>query len=201
MLDLIWSLLLALGVALALIHGQPDGVTNTVLRSAEGAIALAIGLVGTIALWTGLMRVAEQSGLPSVVARLLRPILVRLFPSVPRDHPAFGAIAMSIGANLLGLGNASTPLGLHAMEELQRLNRNPDEPSDAQSTFLCLVMSGLTLVPATVIALRARYRSQQPTASLAPTLCATLAGTITALSVDRLARTIRQRRARKGERL
>jgi spore maturation protein A len=140
------------------------------------------------------MRVAEESGLPKLVARLLRPFLVRLFPTVPRDHPAFGAIALAVSANLLGLGNASTPLGLRAMEELQGLNENPAEPSEAQATFLCLVMGGLTLVPATVIALRARYHSLHPAACLAPTICATLAGTVTALAVDWLFRGVKKMR-------
>lgn len=198
LLDLIWGLLLGLGVALGLAQGRPEAVTGSVLRAAEGAIALAIGLVGTIALWTGLMRVAQEAGLPVAVARLFRPLLVRLFPGVPRDHPALGAIAMSFSANLLGLGNATTPLGLAAMQELQKLNPDPAEPSDAQCTFLCLIMGGLTLVPATVIALRARYHSGHPTASLAPTLCATLAGTTAALLVDWLARRLRRGGKRGG---
>jgi len=197
LLDFIWGLLLALGVALGLMRGQPEAVTNSVLRAAEGAITLVIGLVGVIALWTGLMRVAQESGLPGVVARLLRPVLVRLFPSIPRDHPALGAIAMSVGANLLGLGNACTPLGLQAMQELQQLNECPDGPSPAQCTFLCLIVGGLTLVPATVIALRARYHSGHPTAILAPTLCATLAGTLTALAVDRIAQAWYRHRAKR----
>ncbi|MGE5550292.1 MAG: nucleoside recognition domain-containing protein [Bacteroidota bacterium] len=194
MLDYIWGLLLALGVLLASLGGRPETVTASVLRAAEGAVALVIALVGVIALWTGLMRVAEDAGLPRLVARVLRPVLACLFPSIPRDHPALGAIAMSISGNLLGLGNASTPLGLKAIRELQHLNPSRDEPSDAQCTYLCLVMGGLTLVPATVIALRARYQSAYPTASLGPTLCATLAGTAAALAVDWAARSIRRRR-------
>ncbi|MGE5549008.1 MAG: nucleoside recognition domain-containing protein [Bacteroidota bacterium] len=193
MMDLIWGLLLASGVALSLARGDPEGVTNSVLRSVEGAVALAIALVGVIALWSGLMRVAEESGLPTLIARILRPLLARLFPGIPAGHRAMGAIAMSIGGNLLGLGNACTPLGLRAIQELQKLNPAADEPSDAQCTYLCLVMGGLTIVPATVIALRARYHSAMPTASLAPTLCATLAGTAAALTVDWVARRLRRR--------
>lgn len=200
LLDLIWGVLLSTGVALGLLRGKPEAVTAGVLRAAEGAITLTIGLVGTIALWTGLMRVAEEAGLPKAVARLFRPILTRLFPSVPPHHPAMGAIAMSFSANLLGLGNASTPLGLQAMRELQKLNPTPDEPSPAQSTFLCLAMGGLTLVPATVIALRAQFGSASPTASMAPTLFATIVGTITALTVDAAVRQIRRCRRGKGGR-
>jgi len=201
MLDLIWGILLCCGVALGIIQGRPEAVTNGVLRAAEGAVTLTIGLVGTIALWSGLMKVAEQSGLPSQVARLLRPMLKRLFPGIPKDHPAMGAIAMSVSANLLGLGNACTPLGLKAMQELQTLNPEKDAPSDAQCTFLCLVMAGLTLVPATVIALRVRFHSALPTASLAPTLCATLAGTAAALIVDRVLRRRKHYKAAKASRL
>lgn len=192
-MDLVWGLLLAFGTALGLIRGRPEIVTNDVLRAAEGAIAMVLGLVGTIAFWSGLMRVMEEAGLQRAVARLLHPILTKLFPSIPRNHPALGAIAMALGANLLGLGNASTPLGLRAMQELQRLNEDPSRPSAEECTFLCLVMGGLTLVPATVIALRARYRSQDPTATLIPTICATLAGTAAGLMVDRLAKRRRKR--------
>jgi len=193
-MDLVWGLLLAFGAALGLIRGRPEMVTGQILRAAEGAVSLAVGLAGTIALWSGLMRVMEEAGLQRAVARLLHPILTRLFPSIPRDHPALGAIALALGANLLGLGNASTPLGLRAMQELQRLNDDPGSPSAEECTFLCLVMGGLTLVPATVIALRARYRSADPSATLIATICATLAGTAAALAVDRLAGRRRRKR-------
>lgn len=199
MMDLIWGLLLAAGVALALARGNPETVTNSVLRSVEGAVALAIALVGVIAFWSGLMRVAEKSGLPKLVAGLLRPLLLRLFPRIPREHPALGAIAMSISGNLLGLGNACTPLGLKAIQELQKLNPAGDGPSDEQCTYLCLVMGGLTIVPATVIALRARFHSAMPTANLAPTLAATIAGTAAALAVDWAARRLRRRRHAGGK--
>ncbi|MGE5528577.1 MAG: nucleoside recognition domain-containing protein [Patescibacteria group bacterium] len=187
MMDLIWAVLLAAGVGLGIVSGRPEAVTGSLLRSAEGAVGLVLGLVGIIALWSGMMRVAQEAGLPGLVARVLRPLLARLFPDLPKGHPALEAVAMSLGANLLGLGNASTPLGLRAMAELQKLNPEQGRLSRAQGTFLALVMGGLTLVPATVIALRARARSAHPAAILAPTLCTTLAGTITALCVDRVA--------------
>ncbi|MGQ9778808.1 MAG: nucleoside recognition domain-containing protein [Bacillota bacterium] len=195
MMDLLWGLLLFLGAALGVIRGRPEAMTAEVFRAAEGAITLVLGLLGTLALWGGLMRIIQEAGLPRAMARLFHPILTRLFPGIPRDHPALGSIAMALGANLLGLGNASTPLGLKAMKELHLLSRDPTTPSPEECTFLCLVMGGLTLIPATVIALRARYRSQEPAACLGPAFLATLIGTIAALTVDGLAR-----RKKKGKR-
>ncbi|NLG83128.1 MAG: hypothetical protein GX493_00660 [Firmicutes bacterium] len=188
MMDLVWGLLLFFGALLGVVRGRPEAATAAIFRAAEGAITLAVGLLGTLALWGGLMRIMEEAGLPRVVARLFRPLLARLFPGLPPDHPALGSVAMAFGANLLGLGNAATPLGLKAMQELQHLNEDPDRPSAEECTFLCLVMGGLTLIPATVIALRARYRSQDPAACLGPALLATLAGTLAALTVDFLAK-------------
>ena len=133
-------------------------LTDKTLDSAKGAAALALGLIGVLALWSGIMRVAEKAGLVALLARALRPVLRRLFPDVPQDHPAMGAIVMNMSANLLGLGNAATPLGLSAMKHLQDLNVSmggaKKTASNAMVMFLALNTTHLTLIPARTIALR-----------------------------------------------
>lgn len=161
-------------------------LTAGLLESASVAAKLALGLVGVLALWMGLLRVAEAAGLVAALARLLRPLLRRLFPEVPEDHPALGAMVMNIAANLLGLGNAATPLGLEAMKQLQTLNPHKQTATNAMCLFLAINTSGLTLIPARTIALRAEHGSASPTAILLPTLLATLASTATAILAAKL---------------
>ncbi len=161
-------------------------VTQGMLDMASVAAKLALGLIGILALWMGVLRVAEAGGVVELLAKLLRPILVRLFPDVPPDHPAMGAMVMNIAANMLGLGNAATPLGLEAMKRLQELNPNKRTASNAMVLFLAINTSGLTLLPTKTIALRAENGSADPVAILVPTLLATLASTIVAISIAKL---------------
>lgn len=161
-------------------------LTDSLLDSASSAAKLALSLIGILALWMGLMRVAEAAGLVPALARLLRPVLARLFPDVPKDHPAMGAMVMNLAANLLGLGNAATPLGLEAMKQLQKLNPSPTTATNAMCLFLAINTSGLTLIPARTITLRAENGSTEPTAILLPTLIATAASTITAVVLAKL---------------
>jgi len=149
-------------------------VTNDgVIAYAKIAVELAIGLIGIMALWLGIMKVAEEAGLIAMLAKILKPITTRLFPDVPADHPAMGAMIMNISANMLGLGNASTPFGLKAMEELKKLSKKKDTATDAMATFLVLNTSNLQLIPATVIAVRAAAGSVAPTEIIGPILAST----------------------------
>lgn len=161
-------------------------VTKGMLDMASVAAKLALGLIGILALWMGVLRVAEAGGVVELLAKMLRPVLVRLFPDVPPDHPAMGAMVMNIAANLLGLGNAATPLGLEAMKRLQELNPHKRTASNAMVLFLAINTSGLTLLPTKTIALRAENGSADPVAILVPTLLATLASTIVAITVAKL---------------
>jgi spore maturation protein A len=161
-------------------------LTQKMLDSANDAARLALGLVGVLALWTGLMRVAEKAGLIALLARLLRPVLVRLFPEVPPEHPAMGAIVMNMSANLLGLGNAATPLGLQAMKHLQDLNPVKKTATNAMALFLALNTTHLTLVPAKTIAVRLEYGSTQATNIVLPTILATACGMVVAVVVAKL---------------
>lgn len=166
--------------------GAMAAVTTRVLEDAGDAAKLALGLVGVLALWTGIMRVAEAAGLVALVARAMRPILVRLFPGVPAEHPAMGAIVMNMSANLLGLGNAATPLGLQAMKHLQSLNPHKKSASNAMVLFLALNTTHLTLIPARTIALRHENGSTQAMSIVLPTLLATACGMAVAVIVTKL---------------
>jgi spore maturation protein A len=150
------------------------------LDFAVTAVQIALGLIGIMALWLGLMKIAEQAGLISVLTKILSPVMCRLFPDVPKDHPAIGAMLMNIAANMLGLNNAATPFGLKAMEELESINPKPGTASNAMVTFLAINTGGLVLIPATAIAVRAASGSSNPGmiigTSLIGALCATVAG-------------------------
>ena len=168
-------------VLCAAFTGTLDAVKASVFEGANQAVELVIQLVGAMVFFLGLMRVAQQGGLLRAVARLLAPILRRLFPEVPADHPAMGAMIMNLGSNLLGLGNAATPFGLKAMVELETLNRTPGIASDAMALFLAINATGLSLFPLGVIAARASLGSRMPDAVWLPTLIATSASTATAV--------------------
>lgn len=162
-------------------------VTNEgAIQYAKIAVQIAIGLIGIMALWLGVMKIAEESGLVAKIARGLRPVLTRLFPDVPAEHPAMGAMVMNIAANVLGLANAATPLGLKAMEELNTLNRKLGTATDAMCTFLVINTSNVQLIPATVIAIRAAAGSANPTEILGPVIVATTISTVVGVATVKL---------------
>lgn len=193
-IDLIWLLLFVTGIATALFTGRMPQVSEGILSGAATGVELCIGLISVIVLWMGLMNIAEKSGAISLLSRVLRPVARRLFPSVPVDHPAMGAILANMSANILGIGNAATPLGLRAMKELQTLNPNKDVASDAMCTFLAVNTASITLIPTTVIAVRMQMHSAHPTSVIGPTILATAIGTVAALCFDRLFRAFSKRR-------
>jgi spore maturation protein SpmA len=158
-----------------------QALTLGMVNTAESSVTLAIGLVGVMALFLGLMKVAEQGGLLKILARLIRPLMVWLFPEVPPDHPAMGAMILNMAANALGLGNAATPFGIRAMKELDRLNPNPGTATNAMALFLAINTSSVTLLPTGVIAIRASAGSIDPAAILPTTLFATFCSTIVAV--------------------
>ncbi|OAN42961.1 spore maturation protein [Paramagnetospirillum marisnigri] len=161
--------------------GGMEALSAAVIDGAAAAVPLVLGLVGVMALFLGLMKVAEEGGLLHAVARLLEPPLARLFPEIPAGHPAMGAMVMNTAANLLGLGNAATPFGIRAMEHLEALNPRKGTASNAQVLFLAVNTAGVTLLPTNVIALRAALGSAEPTAVVAPTLIATLVALVVAV--------------------
>ncbi|MBC7908294.1 MAG: spore maturation protein [Rhodospirillaceae bacterium] len=166
--------------------GAMAALAESTLKAAEGAVPLALGLIGVMALFLGLMKVAEAGGLVRAIARLLAPVLKRLFPEIPDGHPALGAMVMNMAANILGLGNAATPFGIRAMEHLERLNPHKGTATNAQVLFLAINTAGVTILPTSVIALRAGLGSGNPAAVVAPTLFATLVATLVAIAAARL---------------
>lgn len=176
-LNPIWLFLITFAVVVAAYGGKMPAITEASFDSARSAVELALGLVGTMALWLGLLRVAEEAGLMGAIARLLRPIMVRLFPEVPAEHPAMAAMVMNIAANALGLGNAATPMGLKAMKELDRLNPDPGTATHAMCLFLAINTSSVTLLPIETIAVRASAGVTQPASIILPGLFATACST------------------------
>ncbi len=155
-------------------------VTKSLLNYAQVAVEISIGLIGIMALWLGLMKIAEDSGLVKLIAKIVAPITKRLFPDIPHNHPAIASIIMNISANMLGLGNAATPFGIKAMEDLNTINEKKDTASNSMCTFLAINTAGLTLIPATAIAVRVAAGSLNPTiiigTSIFGAFCATIAG-------------------------
>ena len=180
MLNYIWTGMLAAGFIIGMLNGRLDEVTKAALSSAGRAVELAIGLLGIMCLWSGLMNIAEKSGLIRAIARIANPILGLLFPRIRKNRSALGAIVMNLAANFFGLGNAATPLGIRAMGELQKINGGSGTASDSMCMFLVLNTSAIQLIPTTVIALRNDAGSAAPseiTACVwAASVCATIVG-------------------------
>jgi spore maturation protein SpmA len=182
MLNYIWLGLIVLGALLGGLQGRMREVVDGAIGGAQTAVTLAIGLIGVMALWLGAMHLAEKAGLIRVLARMLQPILCRLFPEVPVDHPAMGSMVMNIAANMLGLTNAATPLGLRAMRDLETLNRVPGTASNAMCTFLAINTSSVQLIPITAVAVLAAAGAAEPSAIIGTAFLATLCSTIAGLS-------------------
>lgn len=194
MINWIWFLMIIAGIITAASRGQINLVTEGIFQGSEQAVLAAAGLIGILTFWSGLMRIARDGGLMESFSRLLGPLARRLYPDVPGDHPAMGALLLSMSANFLGLGNACTPLGLKAMDQLSKLNKDPKTASDAMCTFMAITSSSLTVIPTTIIALRAAHGSLSPGEIIGPIAAATFCSTAVAILVDRLFRNLKGRR-------
>ena len=183
MLNYIWFGMIFISVVIGTITGNIEAVTEAAITMARTAVEIAISLIGIMAMWLGTMKIAEESGLIRIIARGLRPITIRLFPDIPKDHPAIGSIVLNMAANILGLGNAATPLGLKAMEELQELNSKKDTATNAMCTFLAINTSSVQIIlPATVVALMGAASNQ----IFITTILATGLSTISAIVAVRI---------------
>jgi spore maturation protein A len=176
------------GLLVAALTGRIEAVTEAVFSSSERAVSIAFSLVSVMTFWLGMMKLIEASGMIQWFVRILRPLAGFLFPRVPENHPAMHAILMNMSANMLGMGNAATPFGLKAMQELQELNEDTETASDEMCTFLAINTSSLTLVPTTVVALRAATGSLNPTEIVGTTIVATFCATMVAIIMDRILR-------------
>jgi len=185
-INAIWFYLILVSVIVAAYCGTMDAVTKASFEAAKNAVTLALSLIGAMALWLGVVKVAQAAGLTDIIAKAIRPVMVRLFPSVPSDHPAMSAMILNMAANMLGLGNAATPFGIKAMTELDRLNPEKGTATDAMCLFLAINTSSVTLLPLGVIAVRAAAGASRPASILVPGLIATLCSTTAAIVAAKL---------------
>lgn len=185
-MQVIWLGLILIGVITAMFTGKMPEVTKAAIDAAKTSVELSIGLIGIMALWLGFMKLAESSGLVQGLSRLLRPVMRRLFPDVPPEHPAMGSMISNIAANMLGLGNSATALGLKAMQDLKSLSKLGDTATNAMATFLTINTTSVTLIPATVIAMRASAGSENPTGIIGAALVATICSTVVGVTAAKL---------------
>lgn len=185
MVNIIWALMALIGIIYAMFNGTMDDVNKAIFESANIAVNLTISLISVLVFWIGMMKIAEEAQILRALGTLFKPIIHWLFPELPKDHPAIGYIISNLTANMFGLGNAATPMGLKAMEEMKKLS-NSNVASRSMITFLVLNTSGLTLIPTTVIGIRMQYGSVEPTEIVGTTLIATIISTCFAIILDRL---------------
>lgn len=185
-LNVIWLLLIVVSTVVAAYTGRMDAITTASFDAAKDAVMLAGKLIGAMALWLGIMKVVEAAGLMRAIARAIRPVMHFLFPDVPAEHPAMSAMIMNMAANMLGLGNAATPLGIKAMQELDTLNPDKGTATNAMCLFLAINTSSVTLLPLGVIAVRAAADATDPAGILIPSIVATTCSTIIAITAAKL---------------
>ncbi|MGG4558590.1 spore maturation protein SpmA [Bacillus toyonensis] len=195
MVNLVWAAMAVIGIVYAMINGTMEEVTKAVFDGSKDAVTICIGLISVLVFWLGLMKIAEEAGLLKKLVTLFMPIVKRLFPEIPKDHPSMGFILSNMMANFFGLGNAATPLGIKAMEQLKELNGGKDSASRSMVTFLALNTSAITLIPTTVISIRMTYESANPTEIVGVTFIAQVLSMVGAIWIDRY---FYRRRSRKG---
>ena len=188
MVAYIWAFLIGIGVIYSLLTGNINVINESILTNANEALELILNLLPIIVLWTGILKIAEDSGLLDKFANLLKPILKKLFPDVPSNNKALGYISSNITANMLGLGSAATPAGLKAMKELQEINPKKDTASPPMITFLVLNTAGVTIIPTTILALRVAYNSSNPSEIILPAIISTACSSIAGITLDYIIR-------------
>ena len=184
MINKLWGFFIIVGILFTLFIGKIESLNDTILTSATNGVDMVLDLLPIIVLWSGIMKIAEVSGLLVKIGNFVKPFLTKLFPSLKKDSKALGYITSNIVANAMGLGSAATPFGLKAMEEMQKENEKKDEASDAMITFLVLNTSGVTIVPTTVIALRLMHHSINPEEIIITAILATLCSSVAGLTLD-----------------
>lgn len=186
MVNKIWTLFIACGIIYSIVTNNVEVVNNTIMESSKTSLDMIMQIFPVLALWMGLMNIAEKSKLLDKFSNLISPVLTKLFPEVPRGHESLSYIASNIIANVFGLGSAATPFGLKAMDSLQKLNKKKDTASRSMITFLIINTSGVTLVPTTIISMRMMYKSANPTCILLACIIGTTCSTIGGIFVDKL---------------
>ncbi len=188
MVNIIWGLFIIIGIIYGFINGKIDIINSEIITSSKTALNLMLEMIPLLAVWTGLMRIAEESGLLNLIAKKLGFLLKKLFPTIPEGNEALGLIASNIAVNIAGLGSVATPFGLKAMKELQKLNDKKDTATPAMITFLVLNTSGVTLIPTTIISLRLLHGSKNPTEIIITCIIATFCASLAGLVLDYLIR-------------
>lgn len=181
MLNYLWAGMVIAGVIFGILTGKTNEVSEAFLSSSKEAVSLCITMAGVVAMWSGIMEIAKESGLTTALSRKMKPLIRLLFPGIPKDDIANEYIATNMMANILGLGWAATPSGLLAMKELHRLNKEKETASNDMCTFLVINISSLQLIPINIIAYRMQYGSVNPTQIVAPSIVATLVSTLVAI--------------------
>lgn len=185
-MNYIFYFLIIISIIAGAINGRLSDVVNSILSGAELSVKVAFSLIGIMAFWLGMMEIAKKCGLISIFSKIIKPITKRLFNEISEDNPAIGDIAMSISANAFGLTNAATPIGIKAMEELQKENKNKDTASNAMCMFLAMNTAGFQLIPAAVIAVLISIGYKNPTEIIAPTLLVTTIAFVSAIILSKL---------------
>lgn len=178
MLNYIWGAMIIIGIVYGAFQGNLGEIGNAAINSGKEAVTLCIGMVGVISLWTGIMEIAEKSGMVTSITKKIQPFIQFMFPEIPKGHKAREYISINVVANILGLGWAATPAGLLAMKELKKLNEGRETASTSMCSFLILNVSSLQLIPINMIAYRSQYGSVNPTGIVAPAIIATLISTM-----------------------
>lgn len=185
-MNYIFYFLIVSSIIFGVINHRTQDVVNAILSGADLSVKIAFSLIGIMAFWLGIMRIAEKSGLVKILAKLINPITKRLFNELPEDNPAVGNIALSFSANALGLTNAATPIGLRVMEELQAQNKDKKSASNSMCLFLAMNTAGFQIIPATVIAILVAIGSKNPTEIILPTMIVTSTAFISAIIVAKI---------------
>ena len=185
-MNYIFYFLIVVSIIAGALNGKLSDVVNSILTGAELSVKVAFSLIGIMAFWLGMMKIAEQCELVKIIAKIIKPITKRLFNEIPEDSPAIGDIAMSVSANAFGLSNAATPIGLKAMEELQKQNIDKSSASNAMCMFLAMNTAGFQLIPATVIAVLIGIGYKNPTEIIAPTLLVTTIAFVSAIIMAKI---------------
>lgn len=182
----IWVSLIVVSIIAAIINGRVQEVTQAIIDNSKLAVEISIALIGVMAFWLGIVKLAEKSGIITFVAKMVQPITNFLFPEIPKNHPSLGNITMNISANALGVTNAATPVGIKAMQQMQELNPHKDTTTNSMATFLAINTAGFQLVPASVIAVLVATGSTTPLEIVGPTILVTTIGTIVAITAVKL---------------
>lgn len=182
-MNIIWFILISVSIIFSIVNGRLDEFTKAMFDAGKASVEVCIYLLGIVSLWMGLTKILEDSGLIYKLSNFFKPAIKRLFRGIPDDHPSITSITLNLLANLFGLGNAATPLGIRAMRDLQTLNKEQDTVTFEMMLFIVINTSSIQLIPFTVIGLLAQYGSTQPTSIVLPTIVATVISTATAIGV------------------